>query len=113
MAKSFRALQAKMSLEAQARSEDKANQMVQEMALDELRGALDLTQEHLAELLHVNQAAISKVERRSDMYISTLRKIIAAMGGQLDIRAILPNGIVRINQFEDVRRPPRLRRSGG
>ncbi len=97
MAKSFKALQAKMSPEARERSEDQANRMVGEMALDELRGALDLTQEHLAELLHVNQAAISKVERRSDMYISTLRKIIEAMGGQLDIRAVLPNGIVRIN----------------
>jgi predicted transcriptional regulator len=111
MAKNFKLLQAEMSAEARARSEGKALQMVQEMALDELRGALDLTQEHLAELLHVNQAAISKVERRSDMYISTLRKIIEAMGGQLDIRAILPNGIVRINQFEEVRKPGRTGRS--
>ncbi len=109
MAKNFKTLQAKMSPEARVRSEDKANQMIREMALDELRAALDLTQEHLAELLHVNQAAISKVERRSDMYISTLRKIIEAMGGQLDIRAILPDGIVRINQFEEVRRPTRAR----
>jgi transcriptional regulator with XRE-family HTH domain len=107
MAKNFKALQAKMSPEARARFENKANQMIREMALDELRGALDLTQQHLAELLHVNQAAISKVERRSDMYIGTLRKIIEAMGGQLDIRAILPGGIVRINQFEEIRRPTR------
>jgi predicted transcriptional regulator len=105
MAKNFKLLQAKMSPAAQARSQRQADQMIQEMALDELRGALDLTQEHLAELLHVNQAAISKVERRSDMYISTLRKIIEAMGGHLDIRAVLPNGVVRINQFEEVRRP--------
>ena len=111
MPKNFKALQAKMSPEARARSEDKANQMIREMALDELREALDLTQQHLAELLHVNQAAISKVERRSDMYISTLRKIIEAMGGQLDIRAILPGGIVRINQFEEIRRPARARPS--
>src|ERR1035441_1418294 len=107
MAKNFKELQAKMPAEARARSEGEAGRMIREMALDELRGALDLTQEHLAELLHVNQAAISKVERRSDMYISTLRKIIEAMGGQLDIRAVLPDGIVRINQFEEVRRPAR------
>ena len=68
MPKNFKALQAKMSPEARARSEDKANQMIREMALDELREALDLTQQHLAELLHVKQAAISKVERRSDVY---------------------------------------------
>jgi hypothetical protein len=45
------------------------------------------------------------------MYISTLRKIIEAMGGQLDIGTVLPGGIVRINQFEEVRRPTRARRS--
>jgi hypothetical protein len=45
------------------------------------------------------------------MYISTLRKVIEAMGGQLDIRAILPGGIVRINQFEEIRRPARARRA--
>ncbi len=109
MAKNIKVLQAKMS--AAARAQGQADQMIQEMALDELRGALDLTQEHLAELLHVNQAAISKVERRSDMYISTLRKIIEAMGGLLDIRAVLPNGVVRINQFEEVRKPVRPHRS--
>jgi predicted transcriptional regulator len=113
MAKNFKALQAKMSVAARERSQRKADQMIQEMALDELRGALDMTQEHLAELLHVNQAAISKVERRSDMYISTLRKIIEAMGGHLDIRAVLPNGVVRINQFEEVRKPARTNPAGG
>jgi transcriptional regulator with XRE-family HTH domain len=111
MPKNFKALQAKMSPEARARSEDKANQMIREMALDELREALDLTQQHLAELLHVKQAAISKVERRSDMYISTLRKMSEAMGGRLDIRAILPGGIVGINQFEEIRSPKRARPS--
>ncbi len=104
MAKDFKELQAKMSPEARARSKAKTDEMIEEMALDELRAALDLTQEHLAELLHVKQAAISKVERRSDMYISTLRKFIEAMGGELEIRAIFPDGLVRINQFRDVRK---------
>ena len=93
-----------MSPSARARAEAKAERMLNDMALDELREALKLTQESLAESLHVNQAAISKVERRSDMLISTLRKIIQAMGGELEIRAILPAGVVRINQFQDVRR---------
>jgi len=105
MAKNFKELQAKMSAEARARSEAKAERIIQEMALDELRTALDLTQEQLAEVLHVRQAAISKVERRSDMFISTLRKIIEAMGGELEIRAILPGGIVRISQFAELRKP--------
>ncbi len=102
MAKNFKKLQAKMSRESRARSEAKAEEMAREMALDELREALKLTQESLAESLHVNQAAISKVERRADMLISTLRKIIEAMGGELEIRAILPTGVVRIKQFEEV-----------
>jgi transcriptional regulator with XRE-family HTH domain len=104
MAKNFKELEARMSPAARARAEAKAERMLNEMALDELREALKLTQESLAQSLHVNQAAISKVERRSDMLISTLRKIIQAMGGELEIRAILPAGVVRINQFQDVRR---------
>jgi hypothetical protein len=40
-----------------------------------------------------------------DMFISTLRKIIEAMGGELEIRAILPGGIVRIRQFAELRKP--------
>src|SRR5574337_785766 len=106
MARNFKELQAKMSPEARARSQAKADKMIAEMALDELREALKLTQESLAENLHINQAAVSKVEKRTDMLISTLRKMIEAMGGQLEIRAILPAGVVRVNQFEDIRRPP-------
>lgn len=87
------------------RSEAKAEQMLSEMALDELRVALDLTLERLAEALHIKQAAVSKMERRSDMFISTLRKIIEAMGGQLEIRAILPGGAVGISQFQAIRKP--------
>ena len=55
----------------------------------------------LVAALHVNQAAISKLERRTDMYVSTLRKYIEAMGGELEIRAVFGDGVVRINQFEE------------
>ena len=77
--------------------------MISEMGLAELREAMNLTQESLAEALHVKQASISKVERRSDMYISTLRKIIEAMGGELQIIANMPNGTVQIRQFAKIR----------
>src|SRR5947209_6874615 len=99
MAKSFTKLQAKMSPESRARSEPKARKMIQEMALDELRAARELTQEHLSKILGVRQAAVSKLERRADMYISTLSDFIKAMGGKLEIRAIFPDGDVRITQF--------------
>lgn len=104
MAKNFKELQAKMSPERRARNEAVAAKMIDEMALDELREARDLTQEQLARLLHVNQAAVSKMERRADMYITTLQGVIKAMGGRLEIRAVFPNGVVRISQFQDLRK---------
>ena len=99
MAKSFKKLQGKMSPASRTRSEAKAQKMIKEMALDELRAARDLTQEHLSRILGVRQAAVSKLERRTDMYISTLADFIKAMGGTLEIRAIFPDGNVRITQF--------------
>ncbi len=102
MGKNFKGLQAKMSPESRARSQAKARQMIREMALDELRAARDLTQEHLAKVLGVKQSAVSKLERRTDMYISTLRDFIKAMGGSLEIRAVFPDGDVRITQFREL-----------
>ncbi len=104
MAKNFKELQARMSLERRARNEAAAAKMIDEMALDELREARDLTQEQLARLLRVNQAAVSKMERRADMYITTLQGVIKAMGGRLEIRAVFPNGVVRISQFQDLKK---------
>ena len=76
-----------------------------DMALDELRTARELTQERLAENLGIRQATVSKIERQSDMYVSTLTRFIEAMGGTLEIRARFPEGSVRIKQFSDARSP--------
>ena len=102
MAKSFKNLQQKMSPAAQARAKKRAKEMMAELPLHELRAARQMMQENLAKVLNVNQAAVSKVERRTDMYISTLRDFITAMGGELEIVARFPDGAVRISQFEDV-----------
>jgi DNA-binding XRE family transcriptional regulator len=99
MAKNFRELEARMTPAARARAAAKTHDLLRSLPLDELREARDLTQEHLASVLHVNQSAISKLERRTDMYVSTLENFIRAMGGQLEIRAIFPDGAVRIEQF--------------
>ena len=88
-----------MSPESRARSEAMTREMLANMPLDELRAARELTQQHLAEILQIKQASVSKMERRTDMYIGTLSKFIEAMGGQLEIRAIFPDGSVRITQF--------------
>ena len=104
MAKNFNELRAKMSPESRARSLEKARKDLAEMALDELREARALTQEHLAKLLGIKQAAVSKMERRADMYVSTLQAMIKAMGGTLQIVAIFPEGRVEIDQFRNLRR---------
>ena len=59
---------------------------------------------HLAKILGVNQAAVSKLERRADMYVSTLQDFVKAMGGELRIIAKFPEGTVEISQFEDVKK---------
>lgn len=104
MAKNFNELRKKMSPESRARSEALAKKLIEEMPLDELRAARDLTQEQLADALGVKQASISKMERRADMYVSTLRGVVRAMGGDLEIRAVFPDGAVRINNFGRLRK---------
>jgi transcriptional regulator with XRE-family HTH domain len=70
--------------------------------MEELRQARSMTQTGLAQALKISQGAVSKVERRTDMYISTLRGYVRAMGGDVQIRAIFPEGEVILNQFQDL-----------
>ena len=99
MARPFKELEAKMSPERLARSKKRAKEMLHELHLHELRKAVALTQKQLAEALDINQAAVSKMENQSDMYISTLRRILEAMGASLKIVAEFPGGEVVIKQF--------------
>jgi transcriptional regulator with XRE-family HTH domain len=103
MAKNFALLRAKRSPESLARTRALVEKYEAEMALDELRVAHQLTQEGLAEVLGMNQASLSKMERQTDMYISTLRSIIRAMGGHLRLEAVFPEGKVTISQFKDLK----------
>lgn len=91
-----------MTPEAQAQVEAKAQAMLAEMPLNELRQARGLSQKMLAEVLHVQQPSIAKLEKRTDMYISTLRSHIEAMGGQLEVVARFPDGAVRISNFAEL-----------
>ena len=99
MAKKFSELEAKMSPESRVRVEALEQKMLAEMPLNELRQARGLSQKMLAEALRIQQPAIAKLEKRTDMYISTLRSHIEAMGGQLDVIAHFPDGSVKINTF--------------
>lgn len=102
MAKKFAELRAKMSPEARAQAEEKANTMLAEMPLNELRQARGLSQKMLAEVLHVQQPAIAKMEKHTDLYISTLRSHIEAMGGHLEVVAQFPDGVVKISNFSEL-----------
>lgn len=102
MAKKFADLRAQMAPESQARAAAKAQAMLAEMPLHELRQARGLSQKMLAEMLHVQQPSIAKLEKRSDMYISTLRSHIEAMGGQLELIARFPDRAVKISNFADL-----------
>jgi hypothetical protein len=102
MTKNFSELRAKLSPERQVRVRERTQEMLQEMPLQELRQARKLSQEAIATVLGAKQASISKLEHRTDMYVSTLRSYIEAMGGTLEIVAQFPDGKVRITQFTDI-----------
>jgi hypothetical protein len=99
MAKKFRDLYNKMPAKSRTRGGARVTTARSEMPLHELREARQLTQQQLAEYLRSGQAAVSKLERRTDMYVSTLRRFIEAMGGELDIVARFPDGDIRITNF--------------
>jgi transcriptional regulator with XRE-family HTH domain len=102
MAKNWKEIRRTLSPESEARIKSRVQEEIGRLPLAEMRKARSMTQEQLAESLHVNQAAISKLEQRSDMYLRTLRSYVEAMGGHLDIRAVFPNGEIVLEHLTDV-----------
>lgn len=100
MAKSFKNLLEGMPSESLTRVEARVEQMLLEMALQEIRQRRQLTQLEMADNLTVNQSAVSKMENQGDMHIGTLRKMVAAMGGKLKLIAQFPDEEIVINQFD-------------
>ena len=99
MAKKFGELRAKMSPEAQSRAAARAEAMLVEMQLQELRKARHVTQVEVAKAMSVEQAAVSKLERRDDMYVSTLREYVKALGGELKLVASFPDVDIQVHPF--------------
>ena len=99
MAKNFNLLRAGMSEQAQAKSAAKAEAMLAEMHLQAIRKDRQFTQVQLASELNIEQAAVSKLESRTDMYISTLRDYIKALGGELQLIAKFPDTQFRLHDF--------------
>jgi DNA-binding XRE family transcriptional regulator len=107
MARNYKELQARMDPAAVADNRQRVREELQRMALEELRSAKEATQTDMAELLDVPQSSISRIEQRADMYLSTLRNYIHAMGGVLQIQAVFPDGrAVIINRFGDYEEQP-------
>ena len=104
MAKKFSQLRDQMSRERRKRVEAKTGGILEEMALAELRRAREMSQAQLAQALGIRQPSVADMEKRTDMYISTLRSLVEGMGGELDIIARFPGQEVRIKNFADIRR---------
>jgi len=102
MARKFSELRSRMSPRSRGRAAARAREMLAEMPLAELRRARGLSQKTLAEALGVQQPSIARLEKRTDMYVSTLRSHIEAMGGELEVVARFPDGAVRILAFSEI-----------
>lgn len=77
--------------------------IAEEMTLRDLRKALRLTQTDLSKKLHMKQEAISRLERRTDLLLSTLISYIEAMGGELSITATFPHRPpIKVTGFEEL-----------
>jgi transcriptional regulator with XRE-family HTH domain len=98
----FRELVQAMPPERQRKIANRVRQSLTAMPLDEIRKARQMTQTKLAETLGVNQGEISKIEHRTDIYLSTLAGYVEALGGKLEIKAVFPDREMRITQFEEL-----------
>ena len=98
----FKELTAKIPAARQDRIATRVAELKNDMALAELRQAREQSQEDLARVLKVQQPAVAKLEKRADMYVSTLRRYIEALGGSLEITATFPDARVNITTFGDL-----------
>lgn len=106
MTQNIQTLREKLPKARRDRIDAMTNEMLAEIPMRALRDALRFTQQQLAEELGVRQGSISKLERRPDHLVSTLRRFVEAMGGELELRAHFPTGSVSITELGDVEDTP-------
>jgi transcriptional regulator with XRE-family HTH domain len=104
MAHKWREIRKQRSPEREAQIKERVEREVNRIdaSLAQLRHARELTQVQLAHALNVPQSTISKMEHRADLYLSTLRSYIEAMGGTLEIRAVFPDMEIVVTQFQQL-----------
>ena len=108
--RTLRERMSELSPERQERVEERAKALIaEEMSLQDLRKALQQTQVRVAQKLGINQENVSRIERRSDLLISTLSGYVEAMGGRLSLVAEFPGrplialtGIAALNKKDPV-----------
>lgn len=92
MATTLKTMMDRLPTERRQRVKARAEELIaEELTLRDLRKARDLTQERMAELLHIGQDSVSRLEQRSDLLLSTLRSYVTAMGGTLELIARFPD----------------------
>jgi DNA-binding XRE family transcriptional regulator len=101
MTRKFSDLTKTMSAKDRAEIKTRSKKLLAALPLEQLRSARSLTQTNMAQILGVNQSAISKIEKRTDMYLSTLRSYVEAMGGRLELLAVFPEDAVRVDILSD------------
>lgn len=98
---SFNKLREKMTSKQRSQAKAKAKELMAEMLLAEIRQSAGLTQEEMARMLGIKQPSLSRLESQNDMQISTLQRLVQALGGELEVIAHMPGGTIRIRQFDD------------
>src|ERR1043166_1485595 len=105
MAKSFDDLVKRTTTKKpRAKAARRTRELLGELLLSEVRQLTGKSQQQVAEILGMKQPSLSKLEKQADMQVSTLRKIVQALGGELEVLARFPKGTVKIDQFDPPRR---------
>lgn len=101
MAHKWSEIRESMSPERRERNREKTAALLLAMDLTELRDKLGLTQEEVAARLQISQSNVSRMEKRQDMLVSTLREVVEAFGGELHLMAEFPDGSVEIKPLDE------------
>lgn len=100
MAKSFDELVERTTTKrTRAAATARTKELIAELVMSELREMTGKSQTELATILGMKQPSLSKLEKQSDMQISTLKKIVIALGGELEVLAKFPQGAIKLAQF--------------
>lgn len=97
--RNFNELRARMEAKRREKNDQAVREELQIMLLQELRKMEALSQAELARRMGVSQPAIARLEAQDDVQISTLQRLVEALGGTLEVIARLPSGAYRVGQF--------------